>query len=405
MNCKKIPFQNELHLFHQATRIPLCVFDNSPKELLRYPFIATMDCSSVTMQHCCTTLNNASLPNHTPMLFSSASCFFALLRLDPTTNIMLGPVSSVPVTYREFYAMNHAVCDQNDLLHLYRVIQQSPHLPLSQFANALSLFVQLVFQTAVSTETILSHHVSYQHMHTQKQAEQIATSLEEPHYMSITETMDFQKNMLYHIQKGDIEEINRNFQQTPIFHNLEVSPSSLGDLQKIFFIYATLCCVSVLEAKLELQKAFPIFDSYIAKIPSITSPDELSELCRQISLDYGEQMRVSKTPHSVSPIVTKCLHYIHDNLYSKITIADLAQYCCSSTRTITRHFAEFFHTAAVEYIIDCKLEEAVFLLTQSTLTLAEISHQLAFSSQSHFTVSFKKKYSCTPQKYRNSFSK
>ena len=101
-------------------------------------------------------------------------------------------------------------------------------------------------------------------------------------------------------------------------------------------------------------------------------------------------MKILKTAHSVSPVVTKCLQYIHDNLYSKITIADLAQYCHSSTRTITRHFSEFYHTAAMEYILDCKLEEAAFLLTHSALTLTEISSQLAFSSQSHFTSIFKK---------------
>ena len=404
MNCKKIPFQEELHLFHQATKIPLCVFDNTPNDLLRYPFISTLNCSSLTMQQCCNTLRNTPQENHIPMLFSSASCFFALLRLDADTNIMIGPVSSVPITYREFYSISQTICDQNDLLHLYRVIQQSPCISLSRFASTLSLFVQLTFHESVSAETILSHHVSYPHTPVQ-QGSQTHDSMEEPHYMSITETMAFQKIMLSDIQQGDIEEIEKKFQQTPLFQHLEISPSSVEDLHKIFFIYATLCCVSVLEAKLELQKAFPIFDSYVSKIPSITSPDDLSELCRHISLDYGEQMKILKTAHSVSPVVTKYLQYIHDNLYSKITIADLAQYCHSSTRTITRHFSEFYHTAAMEYILDCKLEEAAFLLTHSALTLTEISSQLAFSSQSHFTVAFKKKYSCTPQIYRDSFSK
>ncbi len=406
MNYENIPFYKELYLFHQATKIPFCVFDNTPKDLLRYPFISTLDCSLTNMQQCCNCLINISETTHMPLLYSTDTCFWALMRLNVKTNIMFGPVSSTPVTYREFYNTNQHIGDRQDLLHLYRVIQQSPRLSLARFASNLSLFIQLAFQESVSTETILSHHVSVSCRTTQlQQQENPADKVpEEPHYMSITETMTFQKHLLSHIQKGDTEEIEKQFRQTPLFTNLETSPSSVEDLRKIFFIYATLCCVSVLEEKLELEKAFPIFDSYVSKIPSISSPEDLSELCRQISIDYGNQMNALKQNRSVSPIVTKCLRYIHDNLYSKITITDLAMYCCSSTRTITRHFAEFYHTAAMEYVLDRKLEESAFLLTHSDLSLAEISHLLAFSSQSHFTVAFKKKYSYTPQKYRDSYT-
>jgi len=48
----------------------------------------------------------------------------------------------------------------------------------------------------------------------------------------------------------------------------------------------------------------------------------------------------------------------------------------------------------------CKLEEAKNLLKFSTLSLAEISNYLCFSSQSYFQNVFKKKYHITPNQYR-----
>lgn len=366
-----------------------------------YPFISTFHCSPQTMHKCYNVLNNTSGKTYIPLLYSTSSCFFALLKLDEHTNIMFGPVSSVPVTYKEFFHMNQNICNPEDLLYFYRVMQQSPRFTLPQFACNLSLFIRLVFHETIPTETILSHQVSFQKNLELLNADTGYLLYDEPHYMNISQAIEFQKHILLLIQNGKTDEIEKLYQQTPFFTNLETSPSSVKDLQKIFFVYATLCCVAVLEENMELQKAYPIFDTYTAKIPSITTPGNLAELCRQLSIDYSTQMLAQKNSLSVSPVVTRCLQYIQKNLYSRITVEDLALHCNLSKRTITRHFTEFYHITAADYILNTKLEEAAFLLTHSAFSLAEISSQLAFSSQSHFTTAFKKQYCCTPQKYRD----
>ena len=396
-----IPFEAQLKLFHQASLIPLCIFDHARKTILHYPFISSPGCSPETIHKCYEVLKKHPVKQHVPLLYSTASCFFALLRIEEHTSIMFGPVSSVPLTYREFYYIAQNSCNPEDLLYFYRIMQQSPRFTLSQFASSLSLFIQLIFHETVSAESILAQQVCFQKSTELLPADTKCPLSDEPHYMSITEAIEFQKHILLLIQNGDVAEIEKVFQQTPFFTNLEAFPPSAADLQKIFFVYVTLCCIAVLEEKLELPKAYPIFDAYTAKIPSIATPEDLSALCRQISIDYSVQMFNLKKYQSVSPVVTKCLQYIQENLYSRITVDDLARHCSLSKRTITRHFTEFYHISAADYILNYKLEEAAFLLTHSAFSLAEISIQLAFSSQSHFTTAFKKKYSCSPQKYRD----
>lgn len=395
MNHTPIPFETDLSLFHQATKIPLCVFDNTPNALLRYPLIESMTCSPITLTQCCTLLKSAAL--FFPFLFTSDNFFFALLKLDANTNVMLGPVASMPLAYRDFYEANKNDCDPDDLTHLYRVIQQSPRISLTQFAGNVCLLVKLLGGNSFSIQDILSDHLKIKKTILPPEK----STIQEPHFTSVNEAISFEKTILYHIRSGNIDEIKKIFREPNFFNNAELVFSSAEDYYKIFFIYATLCCVAALEEGLGTPKAFPIFDTYISKIPTISSQEELSELCAKISLEYCQQIVGLHKYRTDSAVITQCLQYIHEHLYSKITIDDLANHCNLSKRSITRHFTNHFHTSVAAYILDEKLKESAFLLENSGFSLTEISHQLAFSSQSHFSVAFKKKYFYTPQQYRD----
>lgn len=399
MHNTKIEFEKELFLFYQATKIPLCVFDNTPKDIYRCPMVKNMNCSVATMSQCITALSKHSVSEHIPLLYTSTTCFFALLKLDNETNLMFGPVSSVPITYKEFYKWSSSIQDLQDMLHLYHIIQQSPLFSLATFTANISLFIKLMFQEDLPIEKILESQLTFTENETVSEDELPS----EPSYPAMEEMMTFQKEILFHIRNGNPNAIEKMFHSTRLFYIPDHIPFAPDEVKKIFFMYATLCYVSVIEEGLELQKAFPIFDTYISKIPSLLSTKKLIELCKQISLDYCKQIVSLHYVKSDSPVVTKCLLYIQNHLYKKITLDDLAKHCNMSRRTITRHFTEYYHMPVSEYIIHLKLDEAAFLLTHSHYSLVEISHQLTFSSQSHFTVAFKKRYQYTPQQYREKF--
>jgi len=142
---------------------------------------------------------------------------------------------------------------------------------------------------------------------------------------------------------------------------------------------------------------------YISKIPSLTAMEHFASMQTQLSIDYCQQMADLHYKRTNSHIVTQCIQYMENHMDSRITVEDLAKHCHVSKRTIARQFSEYCNTSAAQYILQLKLKEAAFLLTNSTFSLVEISTHLAFSSQSHFSVAFKKKYNFTPQQYRNKF--
>lgn len=390
----KTHYENDLLLFYNATKIPFCVFDNTPKDLFRHPEITSMECSLQTMLQCCARLKNVDC--HIPVLLSSDTCFFVLLRLDTQTNIMFGPISSVPLSYHSFCELNHSIRDNSDMLHLYRVLQQSPQMSLSILAHNICLYLKLAFGETISAQEILSSEISY------------SIESEQPYpvypihatHKVVNQMILLQKKLLPLIQNGDLKALQYTFSHSHILHLLQDTPFSTEELHKLFFSYATLCCAVVLEKGLSTEQILPLFDSYVSRAVSVKTPADLLFLCRQISVDCCTLAVPLLDAPSASEIVNNCLHYIRTHLNLVIHVSDLAVHCGTSSRTITRHFAKYYSMSVNTCILQEKLKEAARLLTHSDMTLSEISNQLAFSSQSHLNVAFKKRYMTTPQQYR-----
>lgn len=390
-------YLKNLTLFYNATHIPFCMFDNTPKDLVRMPHIKELSISAHNLSQCCTALNSQDLTKHIPVLISFGSCHVALLKLQNDLNIMFGPICSIPMTYKTFQNINDPLGDPTDFLHLYQIVQRSPLMALSQFVDNICLYIKLEYQEEISREDMLSGRY-----HSLKSlSKNIGKSIVYKD-SSIHNAISFQKRILHYIHHGNSAELKNYFKKSSFFEELSVLPTTNTELQKTFTVFATMCCIATLEFHLQPEIALAIYDSYLSRTLSIHSITDLSKLSQQISLSYCEKITENLSLQSKSKIVTKSLQYIQTNLYAPITINDLALYCHVSKRTITRHFTNFFSLSAAEYILQVKLEEAAFLLNNSTFSLSEISSLLSFSSQSHFSNAFKKKYRCTPQQYRSS---
>ena len=388
-------FEKNLRLFHNATNIPICVFNNMQRDLLRCPRIASMDCSLETMKRCSRSIKKNTASRRLPIMIFSGSCFLALLKLDNDINVMFGPVSSTALLYKEFLLANKNYSDADDLLHLYRITQQGPHISPEQFANNLSLYIRLAFQEEIPADEILKKPIHLNNSHTISEEEIAQAS----NYITGTKAIELVNQLLFYIKNGHISELEKITDNMPLFSIRSPFPFSIEEMKADYYRYATLCLKAVIDKGLHIQSAVTIFDIYTSQITSLTSPQSFVFMYSQLSIDYCRQM-VEIGQHTNSHIVNRCLQYIERHIHDKITIDDLARYCNLSKRTITRHFSEYFHMPAAEYILQLKLKTAAYLLTNSTFSVVEISNQLSFSSQSHFSVAFKKQYHYTPQQYR-----
>jgi AraC family transcriptional regulator len=96
----------------------------------------------------------------------------------------------------------------------------------------------------------------------------------------------------------------------------------------------------------------------------------------------------------------RVLTYVHDNLGEDLgldTLADLAG--------VDRyHFGRCFKAATgsppYRYVVERRLERAAELLRRSADPIADIAYQVGFSSQSHLTTAFRRRYGTTPNAFR-----
>jgi AraC family transcriptional regulator len=94
------------------------------------------------------------------------------------------------------------------------------------------------------------------------------------------------------------------------------------------------------------------------------------------------------------------LEYIHAHLAEDMQLSQLAAIAQLSPNHFASSFKKAIGVPPYQYIIQQRLEQAQKLLKTTSMSITEISMQVGFASQSHFTTHFRKHLSITPKKYR-----
>lgn len=93
--------------------------------------------------------------------------------------------------------------------------------------------------------------------------------------------------------------------------------------------------------------------------------------------------------------------YIEDNLADELAIATLAALIPMSQFYFARAFKAAIGEPPHRYIMQRRIERAKVMLSVTQMSVAEISYQTGFSSQSHFTAQFRKAIGMTPKQFRD----
>ena len=91
---------------------------------------------------------------------------------------------------------------------------------------------------------------------------------------------------------------------------------------------------------------------------------------------------------------------IKNNIYSNLSIEDLAKLCNMSHSSFKRKFSKVYSVSPKKYINRMKLERATKLLLNTDLLISEIAYECGFDTISSFNRSFKLQFKVSPTKYR-----
>jgi AraC-like DNA-binding protein len=204
------------------------------------------------------------------------------------------------------------------------------------------------------------------------------------------------------IRNGDVEGVQKRIQQVYEMGILDTHLSINLLRRRKYELVAAVSVVSriAIEAGLDVETAYSLSDSYIRVADNAKTVEDLLILIKNIPLDYAERIRNlrQKQPHSKT--IMHCIEYIEGSLHYDISLADLAAHTGKNESYLSNLFKQETGLTLREYLTGKRLEAAKEMLAHRGTPISQISSTLSFSSQSYFTLVFRKRYGITPQQFR-----
>ncbi len=109
-----------------------------------------------------------------------------------------------------------------------------------------------------------------------------------------------------------------------------------------------------------------------------------------------EDLTAKLTPKQLQ----QAIDHIHDRLTEDIRLSELADLLKMSQYRFARAFKQSTGMPPHQYLLSQRIDKSKQLLTNTQLSISDISYQLGFASQSHFTATFRRFTTVTPNRYR-----
>ncbi|MDD2980645.1 MAG: AraC family transcriptional regulator [Hespellia sp.] len=212
------------------------------------------------------------------------------------------------------------------------------------------------------------------------------------------------------IRNGDIEQLEKSWQEDYAGKVGELAATPLRQAQNIGIILVTLASRAAMDAGILPESAYSLSDSYIQEIENVTNPEAAWHLGRQAEHQYTAMVHKSKksreqkhtrlTPDSR---IDSCKQYIFLHLHEKISTSDIAKELYLNPDYLSTLFRKKEGITIRDYILEEKIQLVKNMLIYSKYSYSTISSYLGFSSQSHLGKKFKSVTGMTLHQYREKY--
>jgi AraC-like DNA-binding protein len=100
------------------------------------------------------------------------------------------------------------------------------------------------------------------------------------------------------------------------------------------------------------------------------------------------------------PIVYDFKKIIHQNIFTNLSLNELASLCSMSLSSFQRQFSDTFKETPAKYILQRRMEKVIEELLNTNKRISDISYDCGFESTSTFNRFFKKTFGKSPSQYR-----
>lgn len=170
--------------------------------------------------------------------------------------------------------------------------------------------------------------------------------------------------------------------------------------KNLAIVQVALACRASMEGGLSPEIAYSLSDQYIQRIEACRNVSEVSEISIGVLDDYIRRVHQTKLRAGVSSQICECCDYISMHPEENPDIHKIAQKYGYTPYYFSKKFKQEVGMSLREYAVKEKVERAKTLLTQSTMSISDISETLGFNSQSYFGSIFRKITGMTPSEYQ-----
>lgn len=182
-----------------------------------------------------------------------------------------------------------------------------------------------------------------------------------------------------------------------------LSLNIINDKKYRLIALVTLLTREVLKNGCSAQYAYRLSDQLIFEIDRIESISDVDIILERVITKFFKLYHFKSNNYSHS-LVNSTINYIHQNIYNEIRNTDIAEFLSIHPAYLSNIFKKFTGVPLHQFIINEKISEAKYLLSNTNFSYPEIAAILHFSNQSHFCKLFKDRTGLTPRNFRISLS-
>ncbi|MBR1743970.1 MAG: helix-turn-helix domain-containing protein [Lachnospiraceae bacterium] len=280
---------------------------------------------------------------------------------------------------------------------LQRALSFLKEIPIISFSKITEYALMLHY-------TVTGERISISELHYRdyEQADsQIRTAQEEDPETALHGTYEAEREMLRMVAEGDLN-ITEHIAKMYTMGNMGKLTGKNSDRQMKNAVLVNIILFSraAISGGLSPELSMTLTDRYFQAVEDSRSISELTEIAKTMEMDFVRRVHKCRTENGYSSAVQTVCDYIELHLEEKICLETMAKTLGYASYYLSKKFKAETGKKLKEYILECRLERAKFLLKKPELPIHEISERLQFSSPSYFSENFRKYTGMTPKEYR-----
>ncbi|MGN0659128.1 MAG: helix-turn-helix domain-containing protein [Emergencia sp.] len=210
---------------------------------------------------------------------------------------------------------------------------------------------------------------------------------------------DLEKVLIDNVIDGQVPQAKENVRKLiNAFSILEA-----GDLEgiktKALWLFAIIIRIAS-ENDSNLNQTIDTDLDVINRITETETAGELAAVSESL-IELITKNMLSSIYNGRSQIVTRALQFINKNYREKISLKDIEVNLHVNSSYFSTLFKQEMGVTFTDYLNSLKIDHACHLLTETNLSIIDISLSTGFEDQSYFTKVFKKAKGMTPKAYRS----